>query len=144
MAGSSGGLNVGRERGRKELRGCRCQESQRAYGTAANCSCATTETSEGVQAEVLTHSPIGESCECKCEEATRAYCTVQNCSCTQGVGGGQSTTHSIEWTTGRSYDCGCGCQESHRAYCSAGKNPEIPSTSNGRDNLRLIPQFVAC
>jgi len=105
--------------------GCGCAESQRAYCTAANCSCSTTQTAEGVTAQAVTHSPIGQECGCKCEEASRAHCSMENCSCTQGVGGGQSSTHSIAWTAGRSYDCGCGCAESQRAYCSAGESHRI-------------------
>ena len=108
--------------------GCTCVEASRATCSASNCTCSTTETAEGVTAEAITHSPIEKSCGCTCTVANQAHCTVQNCTCSQGVGGGQSTTQSIAWTAGRSYDCGCGCVESGRAYCTAGENPAQFST----------------
>ena len=105
--------------------GCACVEASRATCNSNNCSCSTTETAEGVTAQAVTLSPIGKSCGCTCTVASQAVCSDQNCSCTQGVGGGISSTQTISWTTGRSYDCACGCAESRRETCSAGEAARI-------------------
>ncbi len=102
--------------------GCACEPASTALCSSKNCSCSTTETAEGVTAEVVTSSPFGKSCGCTCTVASHSECSLSNCSCTQGVGGGQSSTHTIAWTTGESYDCGCGCEESRRESCSAGES----------------------